>query len=240
MAERKVLIIVEGEKKDFRLMKQLFDLYLPDEYREIISYGTNLYELYGQMEKESTDWDDLDFLQVLKMHERNHERKRIFDISYTDIVLVFDFDPQDKLYNAEKLYKLMEYFSESTEHGRLYLNYPMVESFCHIRSFPDPGYGDRQVRMEELEQGKYKARVDRESCLTDIRKYDKGHMSEVIYMNLEKLRQRFFEDNLSDDLYTPLRMTLRKQNQLLAGSNWFYVLNTCVLFVYEYNSSLLN
>ena len=149
------------------------------------------------------------------------------------------FDPQDKLYNAEKLYKLMEYFSESTEHGRLYLNYPMVESFCHIRSFPDPGYGDRQVRMEELEQGKYKARVDRESCLTDIRKYDKGHMSEVIYMNLEKLRQRFFEDNLSDDLYTPLRMTLRKQNQLLAGSDWFYVLNTCVLFVYEYNSSLL-
>ena len=42
MAERKVLIIVEGEKKDFRLMKQLFDLYLPDEYREIISYGTNI------------------------------------------------------------------------------------------------------------------------------------------------------------------------------------------------------
>ena len=51
MAERKVLIIVEGEKKDFRLMKQLFDLYLPDEYREIISYGTNLYEYMVKWKK---------------------------------------------------------------------------------------------------------------------------------------------------------------------------------------------
>ena len=126
MAERKMLVVVEGIKKDVQLMKRLFALYLSDEYREIISYGTNLYELYGQMEKEADDWESLDFLQVLKMHEKNPETRKLFDVAYTDIVLVFDFDPQDRLYDAEKLYRLMEYFSESTDKVRLYLNYPII------------------------------------------------------------------------------------------------------------------
>jgi len=45
MVERRILVVVEGAKKDFHLMTRLFELYLADVYREIIAYKTNIYEL---------------------------------------------------------------------------------------------------------------------------------------------------------------------------------------------------
>ena len=32
------------------------------------------------------------------------------------------------------------YFTESSEMGKLYLNYPMVEAFYHMKSIPDENY----------------------------------------------------------------------------------------------------
>lgn len=48
---KKILILVEGSKTEPRLFNRLFDIYdLSDEF-EIISFGTNIYELYNHMSK---------------------------------------------------------------------------------------------------------------------------------------------------------------------------------------------
>lgn len=44
----KILIIVEGAKKDYKLMNRAFELFVKDETK-IVVYGTNLYELYDRL-----------------------------------------------------------------------------------------------------------------------------------------------------------------------------------------------
>ena len=45
----KILVLVEGEKTDVRLMRELFNIYELDAQYEIVPYGTNIYTLYNAM-----------------------------------------------------------------------------------------------------------------------------------------------------------------------------------------------
>lgn len=66
---------------------------------------------------------------------RTEDEKSVLMDSYTDKLLIFDFDPQDSFFRnhrdeaCRRFQKLMEFFSESTDHGKLYLSYPMIEAF---------------------------------------------------------------------------------------------------------------
>ena len=44
----------------------------------------------------------------------------------------------------------MRYFVESTDMGKLYLNYPMIEAFYHMSNIPDPEYNGRVATLAEL------------------------------------------------------------------------------------------
>lgn len=49
---------------------------------------------------------------------------------FTDIILIFDFDPHVPCFNEKNLDDLFKIFSDSTnKRGKLYINYPMHESF---------------------------------------------------------------------------------------------------------------
>ena len=96
MNKPKILFLVEGAKTDVRLMQKLLSIYGFDQKYEIISYNTNIYTLYNEMFRDN-DPADLDLLQVLKEHEKDPRKKPLFDQSYSDILLIFDLDPQDPL-----------------------------------------------------------------------------------------------------------------------------------------------
>ena len=42
-------MLVEGARTDVRLMDKLLDMYGISDDHELVSYNTNIYELYGQM-----------------------------------------------------------------------------------------------------------------------------------------------------------------------------------------------
>ena len=147
-----ILFLVEGAKTDFSLMKKLLDIYSISDSYEIISYNTNIYNLYQRMFFEN-DPESLDLLQVLKEHEPDESKKRIFNRHYSDIILIFDLDPQDPLFSPEKILKMASFFNESSDHGKLYLNYPMVESFYHMKSIPDPDYDSYTVSLPSADPG---------------------------------------------------------------------------------------
>ena len=133
----KILILVEGAKTDIRLMNHIFHIYGIDAKYEILSYGTNIYVLYNEMFYDGRP-GDMDILQVLKEHEQSDEKRFILEQEYTDILLIFDIEPQDNLFSVEKISAMLDYFVESTDMGRLYLNYPMIEAFYHMKCIPDP------------------------------------------------------------------------------------------------------
>ncbi|WP_432648325.1 hypothetical protein [Mitsuokella sp.] len=161
---------------------------------------------------------------------------------YTDILLIFDFDPQDNRYHADKLKKLLAIFTDSTEMGRLYINYPMVESFFHFRSLEDQSFLDEMFTLEQIQSGgAYKAYVNRLTCihhLYDVGQKELAHMIRLILMKIERICQ---EEHGFDgkDLTEKLQEVAAIQMLRLSERQAMFVLNTCVLFVYEYNPRML-
>ena len=102
----KILVLVEGAKTDVKLMQKLFEVYGISERYEILSYNTNIYALYREMFSDG-DPSSIDTLQNLKEHERDAEKKKLFDNRYSDILLIFDLDPQDPQFSGNKITEMV-------------------------------------------------------------------------------------------------------------------------------------
>ncbi len=225
----KVLVLVEGEKTDFKLMKKLFDVYQINDSHEIVSYKTNIYNLYMEMSDENSG--PFDLLQLLKEKEPNIEEKKKFDINYSDIILIFDFDPQDTSYTAEKIKRMLKYFKESSDMGKLYINYPMVESFYHMKTIPDIDFYKYEIEYEKLKDYK---KIVHEIC-SDYRKFAKckDDVNIVIKNNYEKAKQIIDQNNYDDILL------LQKQCTKLDQEKTIYVVCTCCFYILDYNPKLV-
>lgn len=68
------------------------------------------------------DVDDLYLPLVLRERERNPEKRELLNRNYTDIILIFDFVPQDHLFSQRKLEEMVFYFDERTENVKLYVD----------------------------------------------------------------------------------------------------------------------
>ncbi len=226
----KILVLVEGAKTDVKLMQKLFDIYHLSDNHEIVSYNTNIYTLYKEM-FDGKDPSSFDLLQVLKEREIDEEKKKRFDINYSDIILIFDFDPQDNLFTPNKISEMLNYFRESSDMGKLYINYPMVESFYHMKSIPDPNFPRYIVKQDEIK--KYKSIVN--GICPDQRKFakTKEEVDIVIKSNLKKTKQIINEDSYSD---TKL---LLKQCEKMNDDSEIYVLCTCGFYILDYNPKLI-
>ncbi len=239
----KILVIVEGAKTDVRLMEHLLNVYGIDEKHMIVSYNTNIYSLYNEMFKE-VDPENIDILQLMKEHENDPTKKEIFDAYYSDILLIFDFDPHDSQFSMDKISKMMNFFVESSDMGKLYINYPMVEAFYHMKSIPDEDYDSYRVLMDELKKKTYKKRVNYENRNHDYSKFavNKTECDIVIRQNIYKSwklcgvqRSFSYMDTELPDSNEIL------QNQLLKMKleDSLSVLCTCVFYIVDYNTKLI-
>lgn len=236
---RKILVLVEGAKQDVALMKRLLSVYQFDAKYQIVSYYTNIYTLYHRMFEED-DPSRIDLLQLLKSYETDPARKALFDEVYSDILLVFDLDPHDTGFTAEKICRMADYFIESSDMGKLYINYPMVEAFYHMASIPDENYDSYYATMEELVAGTYKARVNSENRNHDYRKFaaTKEECNIVIAQNISKAHRLVFRDAVEPPFPTQLEILL-SQLSCIEKERQVAVLSTCVFFIPEYNPALI-
>ena len=235
-----ILVLVEGERTDVNLMRHLLNVYGISQNHEIVSYNTNIYELYNHMFRDE-DPNTIDFLQLLKEHENDPTKKLIFDRSYSDILLIFDLDPQDPQFSPAKIEEMAAYFVESSDMGKLYLNYPMVEAFYHMRSIPDKAYESYTASLQELQDKAYKARVQRENRDHDYRKFaaTRDECSCVIRQNIEKAYHLVGYDAAADDSIPEGVKILDAELTLLSRTGLISVLCTCVFYIWDYNPNLL-
>ena len=239
MIKKKILVLVEGQKTDVRLMNHLFSIYKIDAKYEIVSYNTNIYTLYNEMFRDGKP-DELDLLQVLKAREKDVNRKEIFNVDYTDILLIFDLDPQDSSFSPRRIAEMLEYFSESSDMGKLYINYPMVEAFYHMSSIPDENYNSYTVTIKELQDHTYKQRVNAENRNHDYAKFatTREECNIVISQNIEKGFKIQNKDII--ERFPNTTKILEEQLNLLGSFKMVYVLCICVFFIVEYNPELIS
>lgn len=239
MVTKNILILVEGKKREPKLMDKLFKAYGFNETFNMVSYRTNIYTLYQSMFADG-DPESYDLLQVLQekfdKEENPQVSEEIFQQSYTDIILIFDVEMQDNQFKKEKIQEMVEYFDESTGNGKLYINYPMVEAFYHRNGACDDDYIGRNVSISDLK--KYKSTVGEFTKDHNKLGADKASMTEIIRSNLEQARIMLGLDNV--EFYIDQNDILNVQLDKFEKENYIYVLCTCIFFIVEYNKSLLD
>ncbi len=168
----RTLLVVEGHHEKNVLLTTLFACFpeININLSDVWVYGTNIYELYEDIEKEyGEEWveneDDIDLPFVIS--------KKItpLDLSYktefTNIILMFDYERQDTAFSEETILKLQKTFFDASDMGILYINYPMLESYIHLKSLPDLEYIERRVAV--FNRGsEYKSIVRLESAIDQI------------------------------------------------------------------------
>ena len=156
---------------------------------EIVSVGTNVHELLRRMMRDyGDDLGGVDLLAVLReyMGERCPEGLR--GGKFTDVVLAFDFDPQDNRLDVSALRRLQETFCDSTDMGQLYVSYPSVESLRDFSSFGDEGFLESSVPLDVVSHAHaYKTLVsDRDNGLGDISRIGGPKFAAIVAMHASK------------------------------------------------------
>lgn len=136
-----IAIVYEGEKTEKALLQNMKEIFF-DQHAETIIFSApacgNIYMIWKELVDNEFEVDVIDIIRG--MNEKTKEILREFSArDFSEVYLFFDFDPQND--NLPRIYKdtdviqdLLETFDNETEHGKLYLSYPMIESFREISS----------------------------------------------------------------------------------------------------------
>ena len=236
---KNILFVLEGAKTEPRLLKHLVTFMRNQEKYEVFTYRTNIHAMLEELFEDDEIDMDLDFIECLRSCKTNRDQNDMLNKKYTDIFLFFDMDPHDQRYDAGKLTKAMDYFNDSTENGKLYLNYPMIESFRHIENLDDLSYLNTTVSLSEIKN--YKALVEKTGLhsLSDISKIDSRTLKRIIVLNLRKANMIATGSyNLPDmDAYEHCitqKILFSRQLDKFEEEGRIYVLNTCVFNTVDY------
>jgi hypothetical protein len=134
------------------------------------------------------------------------------------------------------------FFVESSDMGKLYLNYPMVEAFYHMKDIPDMDYNSYNASLDELRQRMYKQRVNRENRNHDYTKFavTRAECNSVIKQNLEKAWLLTDTTHSINDAEPPdSGDILKAQLKNMEERQFISVLCTCVFYIVDYNPNLL-
>ena len=234
---RNILFIVEGQSDEPRFISKLFDVCFNDEF-VTYSYNTNIHVLAKHIEEDYPDFDDgyTDIQGILRSYENDEDKIEILKKSYTDIYLIFDFEPQDRSPRFDTIKRMLAYYDDSSNQGKLFINYPMMQSYKHFAKLPDPGFNELKVSISECKD--YKKIVGDISKYADINAYDYRVFVSLAVHHIRKAN--YILTGVYDCPTTEEYLSWQsigifdKQLDLVNRSLFIYVLNTCIFILVDY------
>ena len=162
---------------------------------------------------------------------------------FTYTYLIFDFDPQHSNkpieYNLEIVSDMVARFDNETDDtvGKLYINYPMVESLWdYDKNNPDE-YAARIVPLQSIKD--YKEIVGRRGSPRNPSKYDLKYYMFLALLNIKKANS-IINGNWRKPSYSIYTSEITQEaivaaegNAAIAENN-VYVLNSLPLFMVDY------
>lgn len=235
---RKILFITEGPVDELHLLKSICkDLHAIEEY-EFYSYRTDFHQFARLLIPENELDENLDILLTLKSQETNDENRKLLSQKYTDVYIVFDLDPHAVKVDYKKLRLLVTYFTNSSDMGKLFINYPMMQSYKHLKSLPDIDFENRTVNLSDIKQYKKIVSCEAFSELVKTHEYNHIQLYEIAchhYCKREKIlgREYKIDANSRYDASEDIKIFDKEIGQLEA-QGFCDVLNTSVLIYFEY------
>ena len=245
MMESNILFIVEGSKCEpnfFEQLAKMFDLKF-----EIYCLETNIYFLYKKMKEIDFNGDIKDIL--LEIHP---EKQDILSKKFAYTYLIFDCDAHHSeknekleiekiiLNKLDKLNEMSQYFVDETDPsiGKLYINYPMMESYRDCDDFFEEKYSLAQISINEIPY--YKSRVAlKKLCNKHINKYTKINFLLLILQNLYKLNyilsKSWQKPTYIEYLqYSNSTNILSQERNLVLKEKIISILNTSLFMITDY------
>lgn len=141
-----ILFVFEGGKAEPMVFDSIGELFLSKEELCVLKCEHDLPTLYSNLRA-----NEYDLFRSLPFKENNiylPEDKRL-DTLFSQIFLFFDYDFQNRLGTQKVngiLDEMLDFFSDETENGKLYINYPMIESLKYTKEIPDANYSPNSWR----------------------------------------------------------------------------------------------
>lgn len=234
----KILLLVEGEKTEQELFLHLYKVYGIEDV-DIISYKTHVYAFYHRLLNDYSidgviDFDYIDIPLFLNDYLGLDGEELLNESDFRDIILIFDFDPHDPSYDSNKLKILLENFNESTDKGKLYINYPMIESYKDITNFEDGSFNVSEVTIEDLVKrargtSYYKRLVENRTCISEIANLSEIEIKRIIQLHQNKL-EYVLNGEYKEEKYLSLCCL---QSEKVSRDNSLWILNTSILHMFE-------
>jgi hypothetical protein len=228
-----VLFVFEGEIREHTIfqcmssfaIREVIDVHL------VTTYCTNIYDLFRQLD----DDPDLDLVELVRERSTNNSAT-LSNFSRDDIAeiyLIFDFDAHADPEPASKIRKLLRIFSDETDVGKLFVNYPMAEAFGHV-SNTDSFHEAEAVIAEGR---KYKALVDKEQAgeYRDISKMVWPQFKELFQAHCKKAQYIINGDyRFPNELLDQPEIFEAQEEKYIKPKNAVAVLSAFPLFLLHY------
>ena len=248
----KALVIVEGEDAEPRLLRQLASACKLDLEMEIVPVRFNIHQLYQLLAAADFQADIRKILAGLPTIQPD-QKALLSSTRFAYTYLMYDADLQHRYPgeeslpineivrgNLEKLEKMTAYFTDETDPsvGRLYVNWPMVESYRDCDDFFDPTFRDNFVALADLNS--YKALVGRRKHASlNLSKYDEPAFRSLMRMNIHKIvsltTNVWSMPSYLDYLTLSTSASIfHAQQQHIAATSTLGVLNTTILLSLDY------
>lgn len=156
-----ILFVFEGKRREPDIFRTLEHLFFPKGQNIICSFGNNIYELYRRMKELEGDGDLVSLLRELNRDKpENPFSPDVKSSDFSEIFLFFDYDFQNRNITLEEMNKqiseMLELFSDETDQGKLYINYPMIEAIRYTKTLPDEHYPEYSVSRTECHDKGFK------------------------------------------------------------------------------------
>ena len=250
-----ILFVFEADKREPSIYKTLERLFFPRINDNIIcSFGNNIYELFNEMNELDGDGDIVSVMKEL-LEKRGDDTLNGMRSSYfSEIFLFFDYDFQHSQLTIDEINQRMSdmlaLFKEETEYGKLYINYPMIESIRYVKELPDDNYWRYTVSREECSDFKRLARefsyydsfdfmLFREDEKPTREKYHKvkDNWQYLMVMNVSKANYIVTGENTIPNMKSVIdqrKIYEAQKEKYISINNSVAILNSFPLFIYEY------
>ena len=130
---------------------------------------------------------------------------------------------------------MIRYFNQSDERGKLFINYPMMQSYRHLKSLPDKSF--LQSKLDRRNFNHYKEIVSNESFNNTIVSYDYTtfvslafhHLAKLLFIQNKKLSIPTIEDY--EQLNYAKIFDIQYEN---LQNDYIWIVNTCIVILIDY------
>lgn len=243
--ERNILVIVEGRRTEANFFSQLFSVF--GEKFDIYCLGTNIYSLYKAMKAIDFNGDIKDVLAEIHPEQKETLSKKfaytylIFDCDVHHTKKVEDRNIKEIIFeNFEKLKEMSLYFDNETDPsiGKLYINYPMMESYRDCNDFFDEEFAKAEVNLQEISN--YKKNVASKKLHSlHIDNFSRNDFERLILQNLYKLALLHKDIWAKPKYHNYLEIsdtstTLKKEIEVAGELEKIKVLNTSLFVITDF------